>query len=173
MRPLWLDYRQPPPARRLPGLLLLVLGLAAGAAATRDFVDLRDAVAGAEQRLAVQQRAMERQRAQAREGAPAAAASPSSPPRPAGRSGAQWDRLFDALEAAVDETVTLLSLEPAEREAMLAGEAKNLAAVADFIARLAQGGVLAEPRLVDHEIVRGHPQRPVRFSLVARWSAAP
>jgi hypothetical protein len=84
-----------------------------------------------------------------------------------------WNELFTAIEGAVGENVALLGIqpEPAAARVTLTGEAKNYGEALWFAQRLSSGGTLAEAFLTGHELRRDGSQRPVRFTIVARWLA--
>ncbi|MFH1870219.1 MAG: PilN domain-containing protein [Pseudomonadota bacterium] len=69
--------------------------------------------------------------------------------------------------------MTLLSFEPGAIEISLRGEARDFAAMTDYITRLSAHPVLADIRVTEHEIARDHPRRPLRFSVRAIWKEAP
>lgn len=80
-----------------------------------------------------------------------------------------WERLFFALESAASDSLTLLELVPDRDEISISGEAKSFAAVSDYIRRLNETAVIADTHLTTSEVDAKHPQRPIRFSLHARW----
>lgn len=84
-----------------------------------------------------------------------------------------WHRLFDGLEAASSTDIALLSLQPeaGERRVQLTGEARNLAAVADFTRRLRKHGQFLDVHLVRHEFKQNSQAGPLTFAISARWGA--
>lgn len=82
-----------------------------------------------------------------------------------------WDALFLAVEAAGDKDVTLLSMEPdvEKQEAKIVGEAKNMTAVLNYLRQLGKQPVLHDINLQHHQIEQQDPEKPVRFTLLARW----
>jgi len=168
MDALWLDYRRNRQGSPLPGFTILAIALIFAGWLLNEFRTLQETVDTAEHRVAVLKRAADRRATQAR--AEPAQGNPIA--KPARLPQKEWARLLDGIEAPIDETVTLLSLEPneREREVALTGEAKDFAALAAFVKRLEEGAVLKNVRLLNHDIVREHPQKPVRFALVAVWS---
>lgn len=165
MTPLWLDFQQADPRRRHPGLLLLGLALAVAVATLAHYAALVDTVDTLEQRVAQLKREAARQRplAAAHGSQPADDGSAASP------SAARWEALFAALEAAGDESMTLLGVQPGVGTIRLAGEAKTLAASMDYAQRLQSAAGLSNVHLTQSEVVAGHPQRPFRFALAAEW----
>lgn len=83
-----------------------------------------------------------------------------------------WDKLFMALEATSNNQVALLSIQPDTRKQLihLSGEARNLEAVLDYLAQLRDQETLAQIALTSHEIKLQDPDKPVRFSLSAKWA---
>jgi Tfp pilus assembly protein PilN len=173
MTPLWIDYQRGDPARRRPGLLLLAVGIVATLLTTADYLAVAAERDDAQSQVEGLRRTAERERptnrtASAPATAPAAAAeTPTAAP-----SAQRWDALFAALEAAANDTVTLLTLHPTGKEIQLSGEAKDFASSMDYVQRLQAQPVLANARLTQSEVMTDNPHRPVRFSLVADWRGA-
>lgn len=82
-----------------------------------------------------------------------------------------WDDLFLAIESAAPGEVALLSMEPeAEKRTLkIAGEAKHVKAMLDYIRLLEGRPMLHTVTLSNHQVQVTDPQRPVRFTLVAGW----
>ncbi|MDP3514714.1 MAG: PilN domain-containing protein [Sulfuritalea sp.] len=171
MQRLDLDFQKKPETWPLPGIVLLIAGIGLTAALLQHHVDVGDELTRAEGSVARLKRDVERQRLfDARsENRPANDKAPTRMTR----SAEQWEALFGGLEAAADETVTLLSLEPGSAEISLRGEAKDFTTVTDYVKRLSSLSVLADVSLTEHEIARDHPRRPIRFSVRANWQEAP
>lgn len=170
-RPLWLDYQRPPPGRHWPGFLLLAFGLLLGGLLLAQSFSIDAELAASEQQVSRLKREAERRRLLAAIERPAAGAVEREA-RLSSPSAARWEALLVLLENAGNDSVTLLSLEPGARDVSLAGEARNLDACLDYVARLQAASVFADVHLVTHEIVRENPNRPVRFALQARWREA-
>ena len=85
-----------------------------------------------------------------------------------------WDKLFTALESTENNQVALLAIQPDTRKQLihLSGEARNLEAVLDYLAQLRGQETLAQIALTSHEIKLQDPDKPVRFSLSAKWATA-
>ncbi len=83
-----------------------------------------------------------------------------------------WDKLFMALESTANDRVALLAIQPDIRKQLihLSGEARNLEAVLDYLAQLRRQETLAQIALTSHEIKLQDPDKPVRFSLSAKWT---
>lgn len=165
MLPLWLDYQRPDPARHRPGLLLLGVGLLAATVLLGRYFAV---VADLDE---VGQQVSRLKRAAARQ-LPVEAPAGSGAAGAVAPSAARWEALFAALEAAGDESVTLLSLQPGGTEILIAGEAMNLGAAMEYVKRLQSAAVLADVHLTQSEVVPEHPQRPVRFALASAWREA-
>lgn len=162
MSPLWLDYRRAPPGRQRPGWILLAVAVLVTVLLLARHARVSDELDAVQAQLA---------QAEAASAAPSAAAAAGEAEGPPPVAAAGWERLFAALEAAGDESVTLLSMQPGRGELRLGGEAVNHDAAVDYARRLNAGGVLGGVHLTQTEVLREHPQRPVRFALLAQWGA--
>lgn len=82
-----------------------------------------------------------------------------------------WDQLFTAVEEAADKDVALLAIQPDRRKGVvtIGGEAKNIAAMLDYMRRLGEEKPLKGVALLSHQIQQNDPQKPVRFNLSAKW----
>jgi hypothetical protein len=83
-----------------------------------------------------------------------------------------WQALFDSVEYAANHDVALLSFQPdpAGRMMRIGAEAKNIAAMLDFVGALEREPVLKDAHLLKYEIKRDDPHRPVIFLLTAIWA---
>lgn len=86
-----------------------------------------------------------------------------------------WGVLFSELEATADNELALLAIQPdvASRQVRVTGVATSLAAVTRFVTRLEAQPHLTGVYLVEHALSAASPRRPVTFSVVASWEAAP
>jgi hypothetical protein len=86
-----------------------------------------------------------------------------------------WPALFSAVEAAYDEDVALLGVEPepGRREVRLLAEAKDAGAMLAYIRQVRQSPVLKGAWLVSHQVNLQDPLHPVRFTVSARWLPPP
>jgi Tfp pilus assembly protein PilN len=86
-----------------------------------------------------------------------------------------WGILFSELEATADSDVALLAIQPdvTSRQVRITGVATTLAAVTQFVTRLEAQPHLTGVYLVEHALSAASPRRPVTFSVVASWEAAP
>lgn len=82
-----------------------------------------------------------------------------------------WDTLFQAVEAASNGDVTLLSMAPdvETQGAKIIGEAKNMAAVLNYMRQLGKQPVLHDINLLHHQIQVQDSEKPIRFTLGASW----
>jgi hypothetical protein len=82
-----------------------------------------------------------------------------------------WQKLFQSVERAYSEEVALLSVQPdAQRGSVsLVGEAKGYRDVLSFVRRLNHEAPLGDAHLVGTEIREADPQRPLVFTIAARW----
>lgn len=82
-----------------------------------------------------------------------------------------WDKLFAAVEAAADDEIALLAVEPELKHGQIGivGEAKDYAAVLAYIRRLQTTAVLDRVHLENHQVQLQDRERPVRFALAAAW----
>lgn len=90
------------------------------------------------------------------------------------RLGLPWGDLFAAIDATVIDDVTLLSVEPdmERKEVRISAEAKDRTAMLDYARILQQSKTLTDGTIISHQVNNQDPQKPVRFSAVAVWSAA-
>ncbi|TCV89536.1 PilN domain-containing protein [Sulfurirhabdus autotrophica] len=84
-----------------------------------------------------------------------------------------WGRLFGAVEDAGEQDVSLLSLQPDRKKGTLSigAEAKNVKAMLEYMRRLIQEKPLQEVALLSHNIQEQDAEKPVRFTLSAKWIA--
>jgi len=91
-----------------------------------------------------------------------------------GQMSLPWNELFRDLEAAGGQGVALLSMQPdaAGRQVRISGEAKNMQAALDYVAKLERSGTLRHVVLTGHDTKQSGAARPVAFSLTAEWAIA-
>lgn len=169
MRPLWLDYQRLPPGRRLPGVLLLIGSLLLAAFLLRLSIQTSAETTATEQLLYKLNTAAERRRLFASPDKGSQEVTAATSDKALSPSASRWTALFSALEAAANDTVTLLSLQPGAHEVVITGEANGLEAALDYTQRLQAGGLLNNVHLAKYEIVRENPHLPVRFTVLAEW----
>lgn len=159
MRALWLDYLEGEAGGRRNGFILLAIGaLVTSLLLIRYFIVADDLSAAGLQLSRVQREV------------PAEAATGPLAELP---TAARWESLFHALEAAGDDTVTLLRLQSGKDGILMSGEARSLDASMAYVTRLQSAPMLADVRMTESEVVSDHPQRPVRFSLAVGEGGTP
>lgn len=91
-----------------------------------------------------------------------------------GRIALPWERVFSAIEDATSADVALLEFVPegARGEVKIVAEARTLAAMLAYQKKLSESPALAQVTVSSHEVVLDSPQRPVRFTLQARWTTS-
>ncbi len=92
------------------------------------------------------------------------------------RLSVPWDEFFRALEEATRrhaEGIRVIDVQPdAEKgHVVINGESKDFDVLLDYVVQLGQDDILRHVRLVNHQIQREAPGKPVRFSVVAEWRA--
>lgn len=80
-----------------------------------------------------------------------------------------WGALIRTLEQAATREVAILQLQPDahQRVVKITAEARNQAAMFEYLRRLGASRNLGEPHLVSHQVQREDPQRPIQFSIQA------
>lgn len=83
-----------------------------------------------------------------------------------------WNDLFDALEDSNIKNVVLLGLQPDsnKRQVVITGEANNYLSVIAYVDQLARQPVFSEVYLKKHAVKETDIDKPVSFSIFARWS---
>lgn len=82
-----------------------------------------------------------------------------------------WGELFASAESAGTPDVALLGIESEtdKRRVKIAGEAKNLESILDYLRYLESRPVLVDVFLQSHELQKQDAQQPVRFVVSAQW----
>jgi Tfp pilus assembly protein PilN len=85
-----------------------------------------------------------------------------------------WDGLFRDIENASDSKIGLLAVQPdaASGSVRISGEARDTAALTDYITRLAAQPSLQNVHLAEHEVKVVQGRSIVRFNLNATWKGA-
>jgi len=88
------------------------------------------------------------------------------------RLGLPWPKLFSALEAAGNDRVALLAIEPDTKTGTvkISGDSKDYLAALTYVLNLSQSDALSNVQLVRHEVKQNDPQHPVAFSISAAWN---
>ena len=86
-----------------------------------------------------------------------------------------WDELFDAVEAADTRGLGLLAMTPTARDRTLrlAGEAKTMPDLLEYVERLAAQPALKQVHLVGYSPVARDGASVVSFNLAATWKGQP
>ena len=82
-----------------------------------------------------------------------------------------WNALFKAVEPSGAQNIALLSLEPdpGDGTVTISGEAKDFSALLGYTKQLSTSGIFDSVMLKSHRIQQEDPEKPLRFSLLARW----
>ena len=85
-----------------------------------------------------------------------------------------WDGLFRDIESASDNKIGLLSVQPDVASGLvnISGEARDAAALTDYMGRLEAQPSLEDVHLAAHEIRSNQGRQVVRFNLNATWVGA-
>lgn len=88
---------------------------------------------------------------------------------------APWDALFRDIESVSDKKIGLLSVQPeiAGRVVRITGEARDAAALAEYITRLEEKASLGNVHLTEHETRPDSGSTVIRFGLSAAWTMGP
>lgn len=168
--PVYLDFVRDRRHRTLLGATFLGMALVAGAALLVWFVALGAALESAGQRDA----------AYARRVIPPLAATAALEPAEAKKLIAglhqlvmPWEDILGAVESAANIDVAVLSLqqEPAQNSLKLTAEARDATAMLEYVRRLGEADRIESAVIENHRIDLQQPERPVRFSVSARYSA--
>lgn len=90
------------------------------------------------------------------------------------RAKRPWGSLFGPLETADGQDMAVLSITPDSARGLVKihAEARHLAAMLAYQQRLQADASLREVILLDHELVPGGAEAPVRFHLSVRWGGS-
>jgi hypothetical protein len=168
-----LDFRRSRRAAPWAGWALLAIAVFLIGDLAHGYHAAREALAGAEARLAKLPRAPDG----ARPGARARGATPeeiAAARETYQRLATPWEQLFGALESAATERVTLVAIEPDARSGSvkISGEGRDYPAVLDYVVQLRASPTLAGAHLVKHEARQDGPQSSIAFSVAAAWAEA-
>lgn len=174
-RALHLDFERPAGQGRAWGTILLAIGAVLGSWVVLEYRDAGDEVARWEDKLSDTRRLAKRSLPSfAVEEAPTAALAQELKDANVvlDRLALPWDPLFADIEAAVVPDVALLGVQPDPRARVvnLEGEARDLKALLTFLARLDAAPGLTDAHLTRHEIRMNDPNRPIAFTIQARWT---
>jgi len=82
-----------------------------------------------------------------------------------------WNELFSALEKSSMNDVAILGIQPdsKKQQVIISGEAKNYPSILAYIDKLSKQPMLADVYLQKHAVNDADKDKPVRFSVFARW----
>ena len=85
-----------------------------------------------------------------------------------------WEELLDSIEQSDMPDIALLGMDPnvKKQQVILTGEAKNLATILKYINKLNQQAPLSEVVLQKHAVNETTNEKPVSFSILAKWDNA-
>lgn len=171
------DFRRPAGRRGPAAVLLLGIGAAAALWVMAEIADVREETARWDNKLSDPRRLARRTLPNLRAGG-APSRENVQEPKAANEVLDQltlpWDALFADIEAAVTPDVALLSVQPDARNriVVISGEGRDLNGVLTFLARLDHSPVLTDTHLLSHEIKVDDRNRPMAFTIQARWIPA-
>jgi Tfp pilus assembly protein PilN len=173
-RTLQLDFERPVAVRPW-GTILLALGALVAAWVLVEYSDATDEIRRWEGKLADTKRLARRSLPSfAVEDAPSTGEAQEIKAANAvlDQLAAPWDKLFADIEAATIADVALLGVQPDPRGRLvnLEGEARDLKALLTFLARLEAAPALTDAHLTRHEIRANDANRPLVFTIRARWN---
>jgi Tfp pilus assembly protein PilN len=169
-----LDFVRPRRRYTLPGALLLLGGLISVGFSAQQYSAAEDKIAALERKLAGftrgtggagDERKVDLDRLRARIVLANQVVRKKTVP---------WDGLFRDIENASDDKIGLLAVQPDAATGLvrIAGEARDAAALTDYITRLEAQPSLQNVHLAEHEIKLNQGRPVVRFNLNATWAGA-
>ena len=159
-------------ARRVLGIALLVLGIAAVAVGVWQYVAATRELERIEEDIRAASGAAERKRATSARAAPQMPEARISAINNAiARLNVPWNELFEAFETDRPKQVGLLALLPDPRRRVLVVHAEALTARAmiDFVERVRAVPTFTEAVLVKHERREQEVGQPYRFAVEVHW----
>jgi len=178
MRPLFLDYQQP--ARRFGpgGLLLLAAGIAAVAVTLVNHRGINRELSGLQIQADMldvrpNRKALDRMRKTDDSGR--SGDEPKQIEQALRQLETPWGPIFEAVESASSKQIALLGLQPdtQQRLVRITAEARTQDDMLDYVKRLGDGGTLSDVHLVSHQIQTQDPNRPLRFTVQAKFAVQP
>ncbi len=155
------------------GLALLLGGVVATALSVQQYVSIQEQTRALKEGLGAVAAAAKRQRGELHLNAEQLRSRIELANQVVQKRAIPWDALFRDIEAASDKDVGVLSIQPdaASRVLRIAGEARNVAALAEYIARLEKQPSLDRVYLADHEMRQEQGRSSLRFGLNAIWTS--
>lgn len=178
-RPLAIDFVKPRPAASVPGLLLLVAGVAAISMVTADYLDAQDEherIAAQVTRLEQhhktrQSRASLADSSRKREEDKSITAKEQIAKNIIDRLNQPWDSVLGEIESITDPAISLLDIhgDARTRTLRITGEAREMADVVLYLNRLRDSSRFGLAWLSHHETVQDGAVRVIRFTLETVW----
>jgi Tfp pilus assembly protein PilN len=171
---LGLDFVRPRRAYSVPGAVLLLAGFTAAGLGVEQYFAAQREVAALERELSTlgggargigTERSVDLDRLRARIVIANEVVRKKTVP---------WDGLFRDIESASDSKIGLLAVQPDAASGLvrISGEARDAAALTDYIGRLETQPSLKNVHLAEHEIKSSAGTAVVRFNLNATWTGA-
>jgi Tfp pilus assembly protein PilN len=161
-----LDYLVPVRGPIWPGLTVLALSLAVAGVLVVRYVDTQQQLARLQATGKLVSPERRPQASMSKERLEAEVKSAESVVR---QLSLPWASLIQAIERSATRDVAILQLQPdAEtRSVKLTAEARTREAMFDYLRRLGAAPGLGDVHIVNHQVQREDPQRPIQFSLQA------
>jgi Tfp pilus assembly protein PilN len=88
------------------------------------------------------------------------------------KMGLPWDMLFQSMESANNDNISLLGMDPDSKKGQIkiSGEAKDFDALLGYIRTLQKNNFFTEVYLQHHQVQELDPDKPIRFTLDATWN---
>ena len=172
MRPLSLDYRRGSLIQHRIGMVMLTVALMAIVAMGGYYRNLTGQSARVELQVAKVEQKLHPGRSQT---LPVNAQQAGAEIKAANEVVMQltlpWNELFNALEETNTSDIALLGIEPDSRKRVvrLSGEAKNAAALFEYVRLLQANKAMSSVYLRRQQVQEQNPEKPVRFTLDASW----
>jgi Tfp pilus assembly protein PilN len=173
-----IDFARPRPRRRasMAAVALFIAGLVAIGVLVVEYLEARDDLQRLETRQARLLRAPrpDTSSGQRQASTESARARDAALARMAVQLQLPWDGLLRILETATDQTVAVLSIDAqgTGRTLRMVGEAKSMADVVAYVARLRTSALVSAATLSHHEEVPAGGSPMIRFSVELAWGGA-
>jgi hypothetical protein len=173
-----LDFDFHPPTTRptLAGVLLLLAGLAAVAAAIASVRHADAARTDLQEQVALQEQAVQKRvpnRSLAKRNASRSEAAKLARARVVATLEYSWEPMFKALEATQSKKIALLSLDAnqTKKQVRVVAEARTLTDAVEYIGLLQRQPAIKRALLQQHEVQSEPAEHPVRFTLLLEMRA--
>lgn len=164
------DFHAGPSRYSKPGLALLLVGLGTIVWTALAWQQARATVAGQRLQLAALENTRPPERA--RPSTRAEDAALNSQAEIAAQLRFSWQPAFEALANTRSSKIALVSLDAIQAKAQLklVAEARQLSDVVAFLDALQQQNGVKRAELLQHELQKDNPQKPVRFTVLVELS---